>query len=138
MLKTILSQVRQYRRDSFLAPVFVMLESIAELTIPFLMATIIDDGIGAGNMAVVWKTGGQMVLVALLSLVLGVLAGTCASRASTGFACNLRDAMFANVQRFAFSNIDHFSTAGLVTRLTTDVQNVHRSGESARLSWPFR
>ncbi len=127
MLKTILSQVRQYRRDSFLAPVFVMLESIAELTIPLLMATIIDDGIGAGNMAVVWKTGGQMVLVALLSLVLGVLAGTCASRASTGFACNLRDAMFANVQRFAFSNIDHFSTAGLVTRLTTDVQNVQNA-----------
>jgi len=127
MLKTILSQVRQYKRDSFLAPVFTMLESIAELTIPLLMATIIDDGISAGNMSVVWWTGGQMLLAALLCLCLGVLAGGCASRASTGFSCNLRDAMFSNIQRFAFSNIDHFSTAGLITRLTTDVQNVQNA-----------
>lgn len=127
MLKTIFSHVRQYRFYALITPVFMMFESIMELTIPMLMATIIDDGITAGNMMVVWRTGGLMLLTALATLCFGILGGICSSRASTGFACNLRDAMFTNIQSYSFSNIDHFSSAGLITRLTTDVQNVQNA-----------
>ena len=127
MVHTLVSQIRQYKRDSVLAPVFTMLESVMELTIPLMMASIIDSGINAGNMSVVYRVGGMMLAAAALCLLFGVLAGKFAANASTGFACNLRDAMFANIQRFSFSNIDKYSTAGLVTRLTTDVTNVQNA-----------
>lgn len=127
MLKTLLSQVRQYRRAALLAPAITMVESVMELVIPLLMATVIDKGISAGNMAVVWRYGAYMVLAAVCSLVSGALAGKFAATASTGFACNLRDAMFARIQTYSFANIDKYSTAGLVTRLTTDVTNVQNA-----------
>lgn len=127
MVHTLVSQIRQYKRDSVLAPVFTMLESVMELTIPLMMALIIDNGINAGDMSVVYRVGGMMLAAAALCLLFGVLAGKFAANASTGFACNLRDAMFANIQRFSFSNIDKYSTAGLVTRLTTDVTNVQNA-----------
>lgn len=127
MVKTLSKQIGKYRRDSMLAPLFTVLEAVMELVIPLLMASIIDKGISAGNMAEVYRYGLFMVLSALLSLSFGILAGRYAARASTGFACNLRDGMFANIQKFSFSNIDKFSTAGLVTRLTTDVTNLQNA-----------
>lgn len=127
MLKTLLSQVKEYRRDSLMTPVFTMLESVMELVIPLLMAKIIDNGISAGNMAVVYRYGALMLLAAALSLCFGILAGRYAARASSGFACNLREAMYCSIQRFSFSNIDKYSTAGLVTRLTTDVTNLQNA-----------
>lgn len=127
MIKTLLSQVKQYRKAAVLAPAITIVESVMELVIPLLMATVIDKGIAAGNMAVVWRYGAYMVLAAACSLVSGALAGKFAATASTGFACNLRDAMFANIQNYSFANIDKYSTAGLVTRLTTDVTNVQNA-----------
>lgn len=127
MIRTLTSQIRQYKRDSILAPAFTMLESVMELSIPLMMASIIDDGINAGQMPVVYRMGAVMLAAAALCLLFGVLAGKFAANASTGFASNLRDAMFANIQRFSFSNIDKYSTAGLVTRLTTDVTNVQNA-----------
>ena len=121
MIHTLTSQIRQYKRDSFLAPLFTMLESVMELTIPLMMASIIDDGINTGEMSTVYRVGAMMLVAAALCLLFGILAGKFAANAATGFSCNLRDAMFANIQRFSFSNIDKYSTAGLVTRLTTDV-----------------
>ena len=127
MIKTLLSQVKQYRRAAVLAPLATVLESVMELVIPLLMATVIDQGIQAGNMPVVWRYGAYMVLAAACSLTCGVLAGKFAATASTGFACNLRDAMFSRIQTYSFANIDKYSTAGLVTRLTTDVTNVQNA-----------
>ena len=127
MIKTLLSQVRQYRRAAILTPIITMLESVMELIIPLLMATVIDQGIAAGNMSVVWRYGAYMLAAAACSLTFGALAGKFAATASTGFACNLRDAMFASIQTYSFANIDKYSTAGLVTRLTTDVTNVQNA-----------
>lgn len=127
MIHTLTSQIRQYKRDSFLAPLFTMLESVMELTIPLMMASIIDDGINTGEMSTVYRVGAMMLVAAALCLLFGILAGKFAANAATGFSCNLRDAMFANIQRFSFSNIDKYSTAGLVTRLTTDVTNVQNA-----------
>lgn len=114
MIHTLTSQIRQYKRDSFLAPLFTMLESVMELTIPLMMASIIDDGINTGEMSTVYRVGAMMLVAAALCLLFGILAGKFAANAATGFSCNLRDAMFANIQRFSFSNIDKYSTAGLV------------------------
>ena len=123
MIKTLMSQVKEYKKDSILCPIFVILEVI----IPFLMASIIDKGVEAGNMMHVIKIGTIMIIMAMMSLTFGALAGKYAASASTGFAKNLRKTMFQNIQSFSFSNIDKYSTAGLVTRLTTDITNVQNA-----------
>lgn len=127
MLKTLLAQVKEYKTPSILTPVFAVLEVFMEVLIPFLMASIIDNGIEKGDVDYAIKVGLVMLLLAMLSLTFGVLAGRFAAQASSGFARNLRRAMFENIQTFAFSNIDKYSTAGLVTRMTTDVSNVQNS-----------
>ena len=127
MLKTLASQVKEYKKASIITPIFVTFEVIMELLIPLLMSTLIDNGISTGNMKHVFIVGGVMVVIAGLSLLFGVLSGKSAALASTGFAKNLRKSMYENIQSFSFSNIDKYSTAGLVTRMTTDVTNVQNS-----------
>lgn len=127
MLKTLLAEVKQYKKDSILSPIFIVLEVIMELIIPLMMASIIDNGVEKGNIRHVCIMGVCMIGVAMLSLSFGVLSGRVAARASTGFAKNIRYRMFANIQEFSFSNIDKYSTAGLITRLTTDVTNVQNA-----------
>lgn len=127
MIKQLLKSVGQYRKDSILTPVFVICEVVMEVAIPFLMANLIDYGINKGNMDYVLKLGAVLVVLALISLGFGVLSGYFAAQASAGFARNLRRNMYYNVQNFSFSNIDKFSTASLVTRLTTDVTNVQNA-----------
>lgn len=127
MIKTLMSQIKQYKRPSLLAPLFSALEVVMEVLIPFIMALIIDKGIEAGNIKNVYMYGGAMLVMAMFSLLFGALAGKYAADASTGFACNLRESMYENIQTFSFSNIDKFSTSGLVTRMTTDVTNVQNS-----------
>lgn len=127
MIKTLIAQIKQYKKDTILTPIFTALEVLFEVIIPLITAKLIDDGISAGNMSSVVKYGVIMVIVAFLSLGSGVLAGKYAATASTGFACNLRHAMYDNIQRFSFSNIDKFSTAGLITRMTTDVTNIQNA-----------
>ena len=121
MIKTLAAQIKEFKKESILTPVFMILEVIFETLIPFLMASIIDDGVEAGNMRHIYIVGGMMVAAALCGLFCGIMGGKFGARASTGFARNLRQAMFENIQTFSFSNLDKFSTAGLVTRLTTDV-----------------
>lgn len=127
MLKTLLAEVKEYKRDSILAPVFITLEVIMEIIIPVMMASIIDNGVEKGNIRHVCIMGLCMIAVAMLSLTFGAMSGKVAARASTGFAKNIRNAMFKNIQNYSFANIDKYSTAGLVTRLTTDVTNVQNS-----------
>lgn len=124
MVKTLFAQVKQYKKVSLLTPIFTALEVFMEVLIPFVMASIIDKGIIAGNIRSVYGYGAVMLVLAFFSLLFGALAGKYGAEASTGFAANLREAMYENIQTFSFSNIDKFSTAGLVTRLTTDVTNV--------------
>ena len=120
MVKTLLKQIRGYKKDTIITPIFTVLEVLAELLVPFVIASLID----AGNLWNVYLYGALMVVLAFLGLVFGILAGRFAASASAGFACNLRQSMFENIQTFSFSNIDKFSTAGLVTRMTTDVTNL--------------
>lgn len=127
MLKTLAAQIKQYQKAAIITPLLSICEGILETLIPFIMADIIDKGISAGDMRAIWKYGAIIVCVALASLTCGATAGWFSARASTGFACNLRDAMFENIQNYSFSNIDKYSTAGLVTRLTTDVTNVQNA-----------
>lgn len=127
MLKTLLAEVKEYKRDSILAPAFITLEVIMEIIIPVMMASIIDNGVEKGNIRHVGIMGLCMIAVAMLSLTFGAMSGKVAARASTGFAKNIRNAMFKNIQNYSFANIDKYSTAGLVTRLTTDVTNVQNS-----------
>lgn len=127
MLKTILAEVKEFKRDSFLTPVFMILEVIMEMIIPLLMASIIDDGVEKGDIGHICAVGGTMLVIALIGLYAGIMGGKCGANASTGLARNLRKAMFTNIQTFSFSNIDKFSTAGLITRLTTDVTNVQNA-----------
>lgn len=127
MIKTLLSQIKQYRKSSLLAPLFSGLEVVMEVLIPLIMAKIIDKGIEAGDIKNVYIYGVVMLIMAMFSLMFGALAGKYAAEASTGFACNLRESMYENIQTFSFSNIDKFSTSGLVTRMTTDVTNVQNS-----------
>ena len=127
MLKTLLSQIKEYKRDTILTPIFTALEVFMEVLIPFIIASLIDKGIEAGNMQNVLLYGGMMLVLAMLSLLFGVLAGRYAAKASSGFAYNLRNSMYENIQTFSFSNIDKFSTAGLITRMTTDVTNVQNA-----------
>lgn len=127
MVKTILKQVKEFKKDSFLTPVFMILEVILETFIPLLMAATIDNGVEKGDMNYIYKVGAVMILLAVLGLITGMLGGKYGASASTGLARNLRRAMFDNIQTYSFSNIDKFSTAGLVTRLTTDVTNVQNA-----------
>ncbi len=127
MIKTLAAQIKEFKKASVITPVFMILEVIFETLIPFLMASIIDDGVEAGNMRHIYVIGAFMIVAALCGLLCGVMGGRFGARASTGFARNLRQAMFENIQTFSFSNLDKFSTAGLVTRLTTDVTNVQNA-----------
>jgi len=127
MVKTLMSQIKEFKKDSILAPLFVILEVIMEVIIPLMMASIIDNGVEKGDITHVCVMGGVMILLAMLSLVFGVLSGIFAAKASSGFARNLRKAIFENIQKFSFSNIDKYSTAGLITRLTTDITNVQNA-----------
>lgn len=127
MIGTLVKQVKQYKKVSILTPIFTALEVVMEVLIPFITASIIDKGIEAGDMNQVYFYGAIMLVMAFFSLLFGILAGRFAAAASSGFASNLRDAMYENIQTFSFSNIDKFSTAGLVTRMTTDVTNVQNA-----------
>ncbi len=124
MIQTLAAQIKEFKKESVLTPVFMILEVVFETLIPFLMASIIDDGVEAGNMQHIYIVGGLMIVMALAGLFCGIMGGKYGARASTGFARNLRQSMFENIQKFSFSNLDKFSTAGLVTRLTTDVTNI--------------
>lgn len=126
-MKELLKQVKQYKKDSILAPVYAALEVVMEVIIPFVMALLIDEGVEKGDMNKIVFYGVLMIVLAMISLFAGMMAGKYAASASTGFACNVREAMYRNIQRFSFSNIDKFSTAGLVTRMTTDVTNVQNA-----------
>ena len=123
----ILKEVRQYKKDAVLSPLCTILCVILEILIPYLTASIIDRGIAVGNMGHVVKTGALMAVMAVLAMFFGIQAGRHTARAATGFACNLRQAMFSRIQDYSFANIDRFSTAGLVTRLTTDVTNMQNA-----------
>lgn len=124
MLKTLLAQVKEFKKDSILTPVFMILEVVVETLIPLVMASIIDNGVEKSNIKHIFLMGAVMLVLAVLGLITGILGGKYGARASTGFARNLRKAMYNNIQTFSFSNIDKFSTAGLITRLTTDVTNL--------------
>ena len=127
MIKKLVSHLGEYKRAAILTPIFSALEAIMDVLLPTIMAFIIDQGIEKGDMNAVIKYGLLTFLVAAIALLLGVLAGRFAATASTGFAGNLRDAMYENIQHFSFSNIDKYSTAGLVTRMTTDVTNLQNA-----------
>ena len=127
MLKTLASQIKEFKRDSLLTPIFMVLEVLFETIIPLLMASIIDKGVEAGDMHHIYVIGGWMIAAAAAGLFSGIMGGRLAARASAGFARNLRQTMFENIQQFSFSNIDKFSTAGLVTRMTTDVTNIQNA-----------
>ena len=124
MIKTLAAHIGEYKKASIITPVFMILEVVFETLIPFLMASIIDDGVEAGNMYHIYMVGAFMIGAALCGLYSAVMGGKYGARASTGFARNLRQAMFDNIQTFSFASLDKFSTAGLVTRLTTDVTNM--------------
>ena len=127
MIKRLLKCVREYRKDTILTPTFVSLEVVIDVVIPLLMAGLIDQGIGQGNLQMIWIYGAALVVSCLVSLMFGALSGRSAAIASAGFAHNVRKDIFDNVQRFSFFNIDRFTTASLVTRLTTDVSNVQNA-----------
>ena len=127
MFKTLLKQIGDYKRDAVLTPIFVILEVIMEVIIPMMMAAIIDYGLTGQSLRTVCLIGAAMIVMAGLTLFFGVESGRTASSASSGFAMNLRQAMYERIQTFSFSNIDKFSTAGLVTRMTTDVMNVQQA-----------
>ena len=127
MIKTLAKSIREYTKDSLLAPIFVTLEVIIEVIIPFIMSDLIDDGIYAGHMPTIVKLGLCLLLFAFLSLLCGAISGKYAASASAGFAKNLRHDMYYTVQDFSFSNIDKFSTSSIVTRLTTDVTNLQNA-----------
>lgn len=127
MLKKLSASIRQYKRQSLLAPLFVTFEVILEVLIPTIMAYLIDNGINKGDMNVIAKTGLILVVTCIISLICGILSGKFAAEASTGFAANLRKDMFYNVQNFSFENIDKFSTSSIVTRLTTDITNIQNA-----------
>ena len=127
MIKTLAVHIKGFIRESLLTPLFMVLEVVMETIIPLLMATMIDDGINKGNMQHIIITGLWMLLCALIALFAGFMGGVYGAKASAGFAKNLRLAMFENIQSFSFANIDKYSTAGLVTRMTTDVTNIQNS-----------
>ncbi len=127
MIKKLVKSVREYKKATLLSPIFVSLEVLIEVIIPFLMASLIDLGIEKGDFNYILKMGGILALLSLVSLLFGALSGKFAAAASAGFAKNLRKDMYYNVQNFSFSNIDKYSTASIITRLTTDVTNVQNA-----------
>ena len=132
MVKTILKELKEFKLPSILTPLCMVGEVICEMIIPILMAKIVDEGIGfnnpnGGDIGIIIKVGGMMLVIALLGLLAGIGGAYFGSKASTGLAKNLRKAMFDNIQTFSFANIDKFSTSGLVTRLTTDVTNIQNA-----------
>ena len=127
MIKTLARQIKEYKSASLVTPIFMILEVAMEMVIPLMMASIIDDGVQAGDMKHIFVIGCYMILAAIVGLFAGVMGGKYGAKASTGFARNLREAMYENIQTFSFSNIDKFSTAGLVTRMTTDVTNIQNA-----------
>ncbi len=127
MIKTLAGQIKEFKKDSILTPFFMILEVIMEMIIPLLMSSIIDDGVEKGDIHHIYIVGIWMVVAAGIGLFAGIMGGKYGARASTGFARNLRQAMFENIQTFSFSNIDKFSTPSLVTRMTTDVTNLQNS-----------
>lgn len=127
MIKTLAKQIKEFKTDSIKTPCFMVLEVIMETLIPLLMGSIIDDGVEKGNMQHIYLMGGIMLILAVVGLYAGVMGGKYGAKASTGFARNLRAAMYDNIQTFSFANIDKFSTAGLVTRMTTDVTNLQNA-----------
>ena len=127
MVRRILKEVKQYTLASIITPVSMILEVVMELSIPYLMASIIDKGVNAGDMTHILKVGGLMIVAALIGLFAGLMGGRFGAMAGTGLARNLRESMYNRIQTFSFSNIDKFSTSGLVTRLTTDVTNIQNA-----------
>lgn len=127
MIKALAKQIKEYKSASLVTPIFMILEVAMEMVIPLLMASIIDDGVQAGDMKHIFVIGCYMILAAIVGLFAGVMGGKYGAKASTGFARNLREAMYENIQTFSFSNIDKFSTAGLVTRMTTDATNIQNA-----------
>ncbi len=127
MIKTLGKHLKEFKIPSILTPIFMILEVFFEILIPYLMASIIDEGVQKGDMRHIVTVGMLMLLLAFCGLVTGILGGKYGAKASTGFAKNLREAMYANIQTFSFANIDKFSTAGLITRLTTDVTNIQNA-----------
>lgn len=131
MVRRILKEVREYKAASIATPLCMVIEVIAEMLIPYLMASIIDKGVNAGDLNHIIKVGGLMIVIAAIGLIGGLAGGVLAAKAATGFAKNLRKAMFERIQGFSFANIDRFSTAGLVTRLTTDVNTLQMGYQMA-------
>ena len=127
MLKKLLAYVGEYKKVSLLSPLFIAVEVMMEILIPFLMASIIDDGLNKGNMGHIYFIGLITLIIAMISLSTGFAAGRCAAKASSGFAKNIRKAVFYKIQNFSFTNIDKFSTAGLITRFTTDIANIQNA-----------
>ena len=127
MIRLLLKEVKEYKAASIATPLCMIWEVAMEMCIPFLMASIIDDGVTKGDMGHIYKVGGLMIVIAILGLIAGLLGGRFAAKASTGFAKNIREKVFNHIQTFSFANIDKFSTAGLVTRLTTDITNIQMS-----------
>ena len=127
MIKRLSQCIREYKKDSILSPLYVLVESLLDVAIPFVMAGLIDKGIEAGNMSMILRYGAILVGFALVALTFGALSGRSCARATAGFARNLRHDMFHHLQVYSFSNVDKFSSAGLVTRLTTDVSNVQNA-----------
>ena len=127
MVKTLLKEVKEYKFASIITPCFMVLEVAMEMMIPYLMASIIDNGVEVGNMAHIYKMGGLMIVIAVVGLLAGLGGARYGAQASTGFAKNLRETMFNHIQTFSFANIDKFSTAGLVTRMTTDITNIQNA-----------
>lgn len=127
MIKRLLQEVKQYKKASIAAPLFMVGEVVMEMMLPFLMSFIIDYGVNKGDMAAVAKYGGLMLICAFISLFCGTMSGWNAAYASSGFVKNLRESMFEAIQKFSFSNIDKYSTSGLVTRMMTDASNVQHS-----------
>ncbi len=127
MLKTLIKQIGSFKTASILTPIFISLEVVMGVLIPYVTSWIIDEGIAKSNLGNVYKYGAIMLVLAAMSMIFGILAGRFSAMASSGFARNLRDAMFRNIQTFSFSNIDKFSSSGLVTRMTTDVNNLQNA-----------
>ena len=127
MIKTLSKYIGEFKRDSILTPICMIVEVICEMIMPILMASIIDEGVQAGNLGHIYRLGGLMVICAIIGLGAGLLGAKLAAHASAGFARNLRRGMFNNIQKFSFANIDKFSTAGLVTRMTTDVTSIQQT-----------
>ena len=136
MIKTLLRSVREYKKASIATPLLVFFEVILECIIPFVIAEMVEliESHETVNIATVLKYGGVVVILALLSLSFGTIAGVTSAKASCGFAKNLREAVFNHIQTFSFANIDKFSTAGLVTRMTTDITNIQHSYQMMEIS----